>query len=71
MYKSTFFILQSIHYLNHGEYAVTKQELLNRLDGLDCQVLANAMLLSAGEKAGTDEDCHLLFHWCQQKIQLI
>lgn len=71
MYKSAFFILQSIHYLNHGEYAATKQELLKNLKGPDRQILENSMLLASGRKVNADEAFRLLFQWFQQKMQQI
>ncbi len=49
-YKSVFFILQNLHFLNTGRFINNKQELLKELSGKDKQVLKTA--LSLNEEGG-------------------
>lgn len=68
MFKSTFFILQSITYLKTGEYAATKQALLEKLEGRDREVLLCAMGL---RDYASEEALHLLFLWLKEHITTI
>ena len=67
-YKGAFFILQNLHYLRSGEFAGTKVELLERLDGIDRVVLERLMAYSRGENRDFAESYELLFHWCQETL---
>ena len=67
-YKGAFFILQNLHYLRSGEFAGTKAELLERLDGIDRVVLERLMAYSRGENRDFAESFELLFHWCQETL---
>lgn len=70
-YKSVFFILQNTHYLESGDFVTTKQELLKELNGIDKQVLATALKLSAEKEYDFDKAFHLLFSWCKEKLKRI
>lgn len=39
LYKGTFFILQAIYYLQSGEYVSSKNELVQKLEGLNKEIL--------------------------------
>lgn len=67
-YKGAFFILQNLHYLRSGEFAGTKVELLERLDGIDRVVLERLMAYSRGENCDFAESYELLFRWCQETL---
>ena len=67
-YKGAFFILQNLHYLRSGEFAGTKVELLERLDGIDRVVLERLMAYSRGENCDFAESFELLFRWCQESL---
>lgn len=68
-YKSVFFILQNIHYLESGNFIATKQELLKVLCGTDKSVLDTAMSISDGNEFNFDEVFSLLFTWCKEKLK--
>jgi hypothetical protein len=65
-YKQAFYILQNKHYLQTGEYVITKKELLPRLEGLDRNVLETAMNIN--ENTGFEKAFKLLFDWCRETI---
>ena len=65
-YKSVFFILQSLHYLEKGEYVATKAELLTLLTGKNQVVLQRAIDLNQGYPYDFAESFELLFTWCQE-----
>ncbi len=67
-YKSVFFILQNITYLNSGVFALTKKELLTLLSGKDRLVLEIAICLSEGGEYDFGEVFSLLFTWCQETM---
>lgn len=67
-YKGAFFILQNLHYLRSGEFAGTKVELLERLDGIDRVILERLMAYSRGENCDFTDSYELLFHWCQETL---
>ena len=67
-YKSVFFILQGLHYLNTGVFSSTKAELLTHLSGLDHAVLERAMLLNHGTSWDFRESFEMLLTWCQETL---
>lgn len=69
LYKSTFFVLQNLHYLRGGEFALSKKQLLPMLDGADREVLARAMRLSAGEGFDFEDNYRLIFDWCRDTLR--
>ena len=68
MYKGAFFILQSLQYLKSGEYALTKRQLLEQLEGMDREVLQKS-LMPEDPQLQTDEAFRLLLDWCSSHIQ--
>jgi len=70
-YKSVFFILQNVFYLRNGEFIRTQKELLSRLDEIDREVLATALLLKTQEEHDFEEAYSLLFDWCKMILQTI
>lgn len=68
-YKSVFFILQNVHYLETGIFVPTKAKLVDRLTGDDRRVLLTAMALGDGEYCDFDPVFSLLHTWCQNVLQ--
>ena len=67
-YRSVFFILQNLHYLNSGVFVGTKKELREVLSDKDRLVLDTAISLSDGTEFDFDEAFDLLFTWCKETI---
>lgn len=67
-YKSVFFILQNLHYLESGVFVSTKKELLKQLSGKNRRVLEQAMALSKEETYDFSDSFALLFTWCQETM---
>ena len=67
-YRSVFFILQNLYYLNSGKFVGTKKELQEVLSGKDKLVLDTAISLSNGTEFDFDEAFALLFTWCKETI---
>ncbi len=70
-YKSVFFVLQNLHYLNSGEFINSKAQLLDVLDGSDKAVLERSLAFSKGDKFELSDSFDLLFKWCRDKINTI
>ncbi len=68
LYKSAFFILQNTYYLKSGEFVLTKVELVEKLGGVDRDVMETVMLLTKGIALDFDTHYEKLFTWCQGKI---
>jgi len=67
-YKGVFFILQNLHYLQSGEYIMTKDRLLSMLTGRNRQVLERAIALNKGISFDFSDSFELLFRWCQETL---
>lgn len=67
-YRSVFFILQNLYYLNSGKFVGTKTELREVLTGKDRLVLDTAISLSNGTEFDFDEAFDLLFTWCKETM---
>ena len=67
-YRGVFFILQNLHWLNTGVFAVTKKELLALLPGKDKAVLETATALAGGAAFDFGEAFSLLFDWCKETM---
>ena len=67
LYKSTFYILQCLHYLDHGYYIGTKKELLSVLEGKARSVLKISMHWDESDPAV--DRFELLFSWCQEALR--
>lgn len=70
-YRSVFFILQNLYYLNSGKFVGTKKELRETLSGKDRLVLEAAISLSNGTEFDFDKAFALLFTWCKETIHSI
>lgn len=70
-YRSVFFILQNLYYLNSGKFVGTKKELREALFGKDRLVLEAAISLSNGTEFDFDKAFALLFTWCKETIRSI
>ena len=70
-YRSVFFILQNLYYLNSGKFVGTKKELREALSGKDRLVLEAAISLSNGTEFDFDKAFALLFTWCKKTIRSI
>jgi len=68
-YRTVFFILQNVHYLETGAFVTTKGELLGRLTGEDAEILASAIALSNGEQLPLEPVFSLLHTWCKHILQ--
>lgn len=67
-YKSVFFILQNLHYLESGCFVGTKDELRQVLTGKDRLVLNTAIAFGRGEPCDFDEAFDLLLSWCGEAL---
>ena len=67
-YRSVFFILQNLYYLESGKFIETKKELREVLSGKDRLVLDTAISLSDGGIFDFDEAFGLLFSWCKETL---
>lgn len=70
-YRSVFFILQNLYYLNSGKFVGTKKELREALSGKDRLVLEAAISLINGTEFDFDKAFALLFTWCKETIRSI
>ena len=70
-FRSVFFILQNLYYLNSGKFVGTKKELREALSGKDRLVLEAAISLSNGTEFDFDKAFALLFTWCKETIRSI
>lgn len=67
-YRSVFFILQNLYYLDSGKFIGTKKELREVLAGKDRLVLDTAISLAGGTEFDFDEAFDLLFTWCKETM---
>ena len=67
-YRSVFFILQNMYYLESGKFICTKKELLEVLSGSDKRVLETAVSLSNGIDFDFNEAFDSLFIWCKETM---
>ena len=67
-YKGVFFILQNLHYLKTGEFISGKACLLEKLEGMDRQVLQRALDMNNCADYDFAESFGLLFTWCQETL---
>ena len=65
-FKSLFFILQNICYLNTGVFPETKKKLLNAVAGEDKDVFKRSLAVRSAADIDSGRDLALLFHWCQR-----
>lgn len=67
-YKSLFFILQNLIFLEQGVFYMTKAELNDHLKGQDREVFAMLLRFQNGQEVDFDEAFFLLFSWCQNAL---
>lgn len=68
LYKSVFFILQNIYYLNTGTFIQTKQELLRCIQNENKQILEYAIKIKSDKDYDFDNSFQVLFNWCQKTM---
>lgn len=68
-YKSVFFILQNLYYLENHKYIPTKAELLPLLSRQNHAVLERAIELNSGIAHDFFDSFELLFTWCQDTLK--
>ena len=61
--KSLFFLMQNLHYLESGEFALTKRELRERVSEDDRKILA---LAEPWDDSDFEEAFTALFAWCRE-----
>ncbi len=67
-YKSAFFILQNLHYLESGVFALTRAGLTARLTGEDRAVMETEAILRDGRACDREAALSALFGWTQQAM---
>lgn len=67
-YKSVFFIVQNMYYINNGIFIATKEELIKHLENKDKEVMEMAIKLKKNKNYDFDYAFDLLFKWCQNAI---
>lgn len=67
-YRSVFFILQNLHFLETDIFVPTKKLLLDALTGKDRDVLSAAMHLDGLREYDFEGFFTLLFSWCQDVL---
>ncbi|MHB1154378.1 MAG: nucleotidyltransferase domain-containing protein [Eubacteriales bacterium] len=70
-YKTVFFIIQNIYYLNTGIFISTKNELLDCIDKEDKDVLTKAIELKNAVNYDFEKSFVLLFEWCKKAMSRI
>jgi len=70
-YKSVFFILQNMYYIQNNSYIGTKADLLPLLTGKDHSVLLRSIELNRGVRYDFHDSFKLLFSWCQETMNTI
>lgn len=70
-FRTVFFILQNLYYLDNGIFIDTKNELLKALNGNDRLVLDTAISLDTRSEYDFDELFALLFTWCKEILAKI
>ena len=68
-YKSVFFILQNLYYLENHKYIPTKTELLPLLSDQNQTVLERDIELNNGIAHDFSDSFALLFTWCQDTLR--
>jgi len=68
-YKSVFFILQNLYYLQNGQFILTKNELLSALDERNRVILKRSIDLNSKTTHDFFESFELLLVWCQETVK--
>ena len=67
-YKSVFFIIQNMYYIDSGIFIDTKRELIKHLKNKDKEVMEMAIMLKDNKEYDFNYAFDLLFTWCQNAI---
>jgi len=70
-YRSVFFILQNLYYLESGVFAQTKAELTSRLAGQNKRIMESMMKLGAGEQFDFENEFSMLLDWCKDTMRCL
>lgn len=68
LYKSAFFILQAVHFLDTGNFINSRNSLMDVLCGADRDILQTEQALKAGTYTNYDKAFYKIFSWCQNTI---
>jgi hypothetical protein len=63
--------MQHLHYLDSGNFILTKRELLECVQGEDRTVLELSIYLQNNSDYDFDRAFFLLFNWCQNTLSKI
>lgn len=66
--KSIFFIMQNMHYIETGVFAVSKAELAEMLNSSDKYILKTAEYIQHNADFDSDKVFKEIFEWCQNAI---
>lgn len=69
--KSVFFIMQNVHYLETGDFVLTKNELIKKLHGENKMIFDMAMVLQTSKDYDFDKVFAALFEWCQKTLEAV
>jgi hypothetical protein len=67
-YKSVFFIIQNMYYIDSGIFIATKRELIKHLKNKDKEVMEMALMLKDNKEYDFNYAFDVLFTWCQNAI---
>ncbi|PKM63258.1 MAG: hypothetical protein CVU97_01150 [Firmicutes bacterium HGW-Firmicutes-21] len=67
-YKSAFFIIQNMYYIDSGIFMTTKRELIKHLKNNDKEVMEMAIKLKDNKEYDFKYAFDVLFTWCQNAI---
>lgn len=70
-YKSVFFIIQNIYYLDTGIFISTKNELLDCIHKDDKEVLTKEIELKNAVDYDFEKSFNLIFEWCKKAMSRI
>lgn len=70
-YKSAFFILQNLHYLETGVFLTSKKDALVCLQGTERMLLEMAVDMQQGKTFAFRDSFELIFNWCRETISRI
>lgn len=68
-YRSVFFILQNLMFVEQGVFYATKAELSDHADGQDKEVCSVLLKFQNGQEVPFEEAFRLLFSWCQNTLR--
>ena len=63
--------MQNVHYLETGDFVLTKNELLKKLHGENKKILDMATALQPSKDYDFDKVFAALFEWCQKTLEAV